>query len=326
MTGGARPLRQPGSRTPIGTATIGDDLSTMYFPPLAGTAAEARAINALFPEAVLLTGRSATKAAVERLESPGILHIASHGFFLPRQAENPLLRSGLALAGANLKHGPPDDGILTALEASALNLRGTKLVTLSACDSGIGESATARGFGLRRAFVLAGAETLVTTLWPVSDASSREAMAAARRAQSGPGAWRRAAAGQARDAEADRPSASVLLGQLHPVWRVGQPGWQALIVPRQFRRCSPQSCSARNSFAVPSYEVSKAAAVSRNTSVPGAGSGTHPRRSCTTHHRSAWPRHIRPPAAARQPRRVVRAWRSGNVRKNVPRPQTAGRR
>jgi len=179
MTGGARPLRQPGSRTPTGTATIGDDLSTMYFPPLAGTAAEARAINALFPEAVLLAGRSATKTAVEHLESPGILHIASHGFFLPHQAENPLLRSGLELAGANLKRAPPDDGILTALEASALNLRGTKLVTLSACDSGIGEVRNGEGvYGLRRAFVLAGAETLVMTLWPVSDASSREAMAA----------------------------------------------------------------------------------------------------------------------------------------------------
>jgi len=151
----------------------------MYFPPLAGTAAEARAINALFPEAVLLAGRSATKTAVERLESPGILHIASHGFFLPHQAENPLLRSGLALAGANQKRAPPEDGILTALEASALNLRGTKLVTLSACDSGIGEVRNGEGvYGLRRAFVLAGAETLVMTLWPVSDASSREAMAA----------------------------------------------------------------------------------------------------------------------------------------------------
>jgi CHAT domain-containing protein len=178
--GGARPPRQPGSRTPPGSVTVGnDDLTTMYFPPLAGTAAEARAINALFPEAALLTGRSATKTAVEHLESPGILHIASHGFFLPHQAENPLLRSGLALAGANLKHAPPDDGILTALEASALNLRGTKLVTLSACDSGIGEVRNGEGvYGLRRAFVLAGTETLVMTLWPVSDASSRETMAA----------------------------------------------------------------------------------------------------------------------------------------------------
>jgi CHAT domain-containing protein/tetratricopeptide (TPR) repeat protein len=174
-----QPDRRLPSRTQRGSITIGDGLSSTYFAPLAGMAAEARAINALFPEATLLTGKSATKAAVERLESPRILHIASHGFFLQNKVENPLLRSGLALAGANLKHGPLDDGILTALEASALNLRGTKLVTLSACDSGIGEVRNGEGvYGLRRAFVLAGSETLVMTLWPVSDASSLEVMAA----------------------------------------------------------------------------------------------------------------------------------------------------
>ena len=160
-------------------ATVGDDLSSVYFARLAGTAAEARAINALFPDATLLTGPGATKAAVERLEAPRILHIASHGFFLPQRAENPLLRSGLALAGANLTRGPQADGILTALEASALNLWGTKLVTLSACDSGVGEVRNGEGvYGLRRAFVLAGSETLVMSLWPVSDAISREAMVA----------------------------------------------------------------------------------------------------------------------------------------------------
>ena len=83
------------------------------------------------------------------------------------------------MAGANVRHGLHDDGILTALEASALNLRGTKLVTLSACDSGLGEVWNSEGvYGLRRAFVLAGSESLVMTLWAVSDASSRETMAA----------------------------------------------------------------------------------------------------------------------------------------------------
>ena len=89
-------------------------------------------------------------------------------------AQNPLLRSGLALAGGNVTQR---DGILTALEASGLDLWGTKLVTLSACDTGVGEIQNHEGvYGLRRAFLLAGAETLVMSLWPVSDYITRDAM------------------------------------------------------------------------------------------------------------------------------------------------------
>lgn len=154
----------------------------MYFAPLAATAEEALAIKGLFPDATLFTGNRAQKAFLQRVQAPRILHIASHGFFLQDSgatADNPLLRSGLALAGANVRHETAEDGILTALEASALDLWGTHLVTLSACDTGIGEVRNGEGvYGLRRAFVLAGTETLVMSLWPVSDAIARETMVA----------------------------------------------------------------------------------------------------------------------------------------------------
>jgi CHAT domain-containing protein len=92
------------------------------------------------------------------------------------QSSNPLLRSGIALAGANLSR-PGDPGILTALEASTLNLWGTRLVTLSACDTGVGDVKTGEGvYGLRRAFFVAGAESLVMSLWPISDQVTRTMM------------------------------------------------------------------------------------------------------------------------------------------------------
>jgi CHAT domain-containing protein len=84
----------------------------------------------------------------------------------------------LALAGAN-EQKKEDNGILTALEVTGLNLWGTKLVVLSACDTGVGEVRNGDGVhGLRRALVLAGAETQVMSLWPVSDRWTRELMVA----------------------------------------------------------------------------------------------------------------------------------------------------
>lgn len=154
-----------------------------YFAPLPATALEAQAIKQLFPDATFLVGGDATKAKLQQVKAPGILHIASHGFFLNDVADaqatagNPLLRSGLALAGANRTQNGSRDGILTALEASGLDLWGTKLVTLSACDTGVGEIRNGEGvYGLRRAFVLAGAETVVMNLWPVSDYVARDVM------------------------------------------------------------------------------------------------------------------------------------------------------
>lgn len=162
------------------------NLSDTYFVPLGGTAQEARSIQTLFPAATVLSGAKATETVLKQAIAPEILHIATHGFFLENEnlsndaknnVENPLLRSGLALAGANERSEGKDDGILTALEASGLNLWGTKLVVLSACDTGLGEVRNGEGvYGLRRAFLLAGTETLVMSLWSVSDDTTRKLM------------------------------------------------------------------------------------------------------------------------------------------------------
>jgi CHAT domain-containing protein len=180
------------------SVTTARDLSEVYFAPLAGTAQEGLTIQKFFPDADVLSGSQATESALKAIVAPPILHVATHGFFLQDAAtsavgslkvatrgisanakiENPLLRSGLALAGANLRSSVGEDGILTALEASGLNLWGTRLVVLSACDTGVGEVRNHEGvYGLRRAFVLAGAQSLVMSLWPVSDYATRTLMA-----------------------------------------------------------------------------------------------------------------------------------------------------
>jgi CHAT domain-containing protein len=191
-----KPIARSSSRRR--SVTSAPSLADAYFAPLDATAVEARAIQTLFPDANILTGVDATESAVKQVAAPRILHLATHGFFLsvpPAMAgasgtstatrgnsastkvENPLLRSGLAFAGANLRNGSNDDGILTALEASGLNLWGTKLVVLSACDTGLGEVRNGEGvYGLRRAFFLAGTESLVMSLWPISDYTTRQLM------------------------------------------------------------------------------------------------------------------------------------------------------
>jgi len=109
------------------------------------------------------------------LRSPSILHFATHGFFLPTGGadENLLVRSGLILTGANLQdasQNQAEDGVLTALEVSGLDLRGTKLVLMSACDTGKGDVANGEGvYGLRRSFTLSGAESQLFSLWEVND-------------------------------------------------------------------------------------------------------------------------------------------------------------
>lgn len=191
-------VRPAGLRNRRRNVTSARSLSEVYFAPLSGTAREANTIKQLFPDASLLTETGATESALKQTAAPRLLHIATHGFFLsepPPSAggvrsssptvrnsrgsatQNPLLRSGLALAGANVRRSSGDDGILTALEASGLDLWGTKLVVLSACDTGLGEVRNGEGvYGLRRAFVLAGGESLVMSLWPVSDYPTKKLM------------------------------------------------------------------------------------------------------------------------------------------------------
>lgn len=164
--------------------------------PLPGTWAEAQDIQRMLPSAKILRGSEATERALIGIENPGILHIATHGVFLGEvKAEaspslydaakgmgvtNPMLRSALVLSGAaalRSANSKRSDGLVTAMELSGLNLRGTQLVVLSACDSGRGTVRTGQGvYGLRRAFLTAGAETVVTSLWRVSDFATKELM------------------------------------------------------------------------------------------------------------------------------------------------------
>jgi CHAT domain-containing protein len=159
---------------------------------LPGTAEEVTSVSNLLQAAGWsvdsFTGAEALEETVKSAKGMRVLHIATHGFFEPDQGlggntEDAMLRSGLYFAGASRVLGgapaPPDldDGILTAYEATGLNLQGTELVVLSACETGLGEATNGEGvFGLRRALQEAGAQAVLMSMWKVPDAETRKLM------------------------------------------------------------------------------------------------------------------------------------------------------
>ncbi len=173
----------------------------LKFEPLEGTALEEEAIVRLWRAqgqgpVLQLSGAEASERRF-RAEAAGraVLHVATHGFFLGSEcsvqparrgwaerdeltvgslvAESPLLLSGLAFAGANLRASAAssaDDGVLTAEEVAGLDLRSVDLAVLSACGTGLGQVQAGEGvIGLRRAFQVAGVRNLIMTLWSVAD-------------------------------------------------------------------------------------------------------------------------------------------------------------
>jgi tetratricopeptide (TPR) repeat protein len=203
----------PSPAAPTGGRLSRDlDRSQCRFARLPGTRAEGERIARRLGVQPLLDS-AALEGRLKACRSPRILHLATHGFFLPDQPrdlnqlgrnlelmgagetpglgrlsgpgmENPMLRSGLALAGANtfLRGAAPppeaEDGLLTAEDVAGLDLLDTELVVLSACETGLGGVHVGEGvFGLRRAFTVAGVKTLVMSLWKVPDLATAFLMA-----------------------------------------------------------------------------------------------------------------------------------------------------
>lgn len=172
-----------------------------FFPQLVETREEATEVAKLL-KTKSLTGNDARESTLKSTASPRILHLATHGFYIKRSDEanaedvdfmtiqfrgseytHPLLRSGIALAGANwyadehVSADGDDDGILNGYDALELELSGTELAVLSACRTGINDSLGITGsLGLRFALATAGAKSQLTTLWPVYDTTTKDFM------------------------------------------------------------------------------------------------------------------------------------------------------
>jgi CHAT domain-containing protein len=189
--------------------SLSRDYHRLKFKRLPGAEVEARSVAKLLGnDTTLRLGAEAREAELKAAQSPTVLHLATHGFFLsdqelketnptslnsafaslgppsgraPNDWENPLVRCGIALSGANhageTTSAIAENGVLTGLEASLLNLQGTELVVLSACDSGSGEVKNGEGvMSLCRAFRIAGAQTVLASHWKVSDKATNALM------------------------------------------------------------------------------------------------------------------------------------------------------
>ena len=171
---------------------------------LPGTAIEVSNISNLMTknnwEVTTYTEEEAMEGKVKSVSSPTVLHIATHGYFFEdvnkeketptrmmgvdskKATQNPLLRSGLLFAGAKntLNGNSPesgDNGLLTSYEASYMDLRGTELVVLSACNTARGEIKNGEGvYGLQRAIQQAGAKNIIMSMWKVDDKVTQEFM------------------------------------------------------------------------------------------------------------------------------------------------------
>jgi CHAT domain-containing protein/tetratricopeptide (TPR) repeat protein len=180
------------AREVVARRGISNDELPTHFPPLEETSAEGEKVAALaraggYSKTVSMEDGDATEGDIRRIASPHILHLATHAKFLKEPAlANPMNRAWIALwrAGETLADWRvgrfadlADDGILTAEELSELNLRKTWLVTISACDTGLGDQRNGEGvFGMKRALAMAGAGQVLLTLWPVHDRDTRQLM------------------------------------------------------------------------------------------------------------------------------------------------------
>jgi CHAT domain-containing protein len=201
--------RSRGGSVTEGLRGMSSGMRGLKFDPLPGAEKEGQLIRQKVdgvgkPNVIFSKAAAQEQVLRDLKQPPEILHIATHGFFLkaddtlrkrllklqrggdiqlPPPGDNPLLRSGLAFAGINANAqllgeiDTDNDGVLTALEVLGLDLTGTRLAILSACETGLGEIHEGEGvYGLRRAFQEAGAGSVVSSLWEVSDAGTQTLM------------------------------------------------------------------------------------------------------------------------------------------------------